>query len=111
MALKFSDVFVCLFKQLVFCLSKFLRILSVTVPHDDLPRVVLHIVSNSRNQYRGGGGFSPPGFSRAREEMRIRQEERDVRRDTSPDDIERYRFIKEQHEKMEEERRKHALKV
>ena len=62
-------------------------------------------------QYRGGGGFSPPGFSRAREEMRIRQEERETRRDASPDDIERYRFIKEQHEKMEEERRKHALKV
>jgi hypothetical protein len=43
--------------------------------------------------------------------MRVYQEERESRRDASPDDIERYRFIKEQHERMEEERRKHALKV
>ena len=40
------------------------------------------------------------------------QEERGTtRRSDSPDDIERYKAIKEQHERMEEERRKHALKV
>jgi hypothetical protein len=73
--------------------------------------VYLYVCDAYRSQYRGGGGFSPPGFSRAREEMRVYQEERESRRDASPDDIERYRFIKEQHERMEEERRKHALKV
>jgi hypothetical protein len=71
----------------------------------------MYVCHAHRSQYRGGGGFSPPGFSRAREEMRVYQEERESRRDASPDDIERYRFIKEQHERMEEERRKHALKV
>jgi hypothetical protein len=68
----------------------------------------------SQPLYRGGGGFSPPGFSRAREEMRMRQESSSSRRggrEASPDDIERYKFIKEQHERMEEERRRHALKV
>ena len=44
-----------------------------------------------------------------RQEMKER--DRESRREASPDDIERYKFIKEQHERMEEERRRHALKV
>jgi hypothetical protein len=57
------------------------------------------------------GSADPDPYQNVMDPQHCYQEERESRRDASPDDIERYRFIKEQHERMEEERRKHALKV